>query len=473
MGEDPPRPPRALVITTRFSTVLQFSSADTADAFRKLGWDVKLLIEPSTSHGMNRIAMRQAIAEFKPDLVFQIDHLRSEYPTLFPDNLVSVCWIQDHLQNLMNATAGASITPRDFVLVENAQMYQEKFSYPARQCIYLNKATRLPPVPESWDQTGDEIVFVSNCSHDPQQLADKLWRQIEDVKVQAVTKDMCDRMLKLYSAGGSICTLVELDAALDAVEKEHNIRAGIGTQRDVFLHALWHPFNDTLYRQQALRWAVQTANKMRLSLGLYGNGWDNNAEFSGHARGYAKYGPELEELTRRTKVNLHIVPFSCVHQRLLDGIACGGFFMIRDHPANHLAADMRGFLEKHVPPNITTTETARRILSGDLLAEFEAILFRYRRLNSSSDPVARVRSAVHPGLTTRLPHLEEVSFNSADEFTSKLSDFLAVEELRRKTTSDQYKFVERYFTYESNLKRILGTIRSLISTESRTTAIAA
>ena len=112
LGENPPRPPRALVITTRFSTVLQFSSAETADAFRKLGWDVKLLIEPSAVHGMNRIAMRHAVAEFKPDVVFQIDHLRSEYSGLFPANLVSICWIQDHLQNLMNANAGASITPR-------------------------------------------------------------------------------------------------------------------------------------------------------------------------------------------------------------------------------------------------------------------------------------------------------------------------------------------------------------------------
>jgi hypothetical protein len=422
---------------------------------------------------MNRIAMRQAVAEFKPDLVFQIDHLRSEYPGLFPENLVSVCWIQDHLQNLMTATAGASVTPRDFVLVENGQMYQDKFSYPARQCIYLNKATRLPEIPKSWEQTGDEIVFVSNCSHDPQQLVEKLWRQIEDVKVQAVTRDICERMLKLYADGGSICTLVELDAALDAVEQQHGVRAGVGTQRDVFLHALWHPLNDTLYRQQTLRWAVQAAQRMKISLGLYGNGWEKNAEFSDHARGYAKYGSELEELTRRTRVNLHIVPFSCVHQRLLDGIACGGFFMIRDHPANHLAADMRGFLDKHLPANIITTDAVRRNLSGDLLAEFDAILTRYRRLNSSGDPVARVRSAVHLGLTTRLPHLDAVSFSSADEFATKLADLLAVEELRAKTTSDQRKFVERYFTYESNLKRIVGTIHQLIVTESEPRAIAA
>ena len=55
-----------------------------------------------------------------------------------------------------------------------------------------------------------------------------------------------------------------------------------------------------------------------------------------------------------------------------------------------------------------------------------------------------------------------------EEFTAKLRDFLAVEELRRKTTVDQRKFVERYFTYESNLKRIIGDIGQLISAESDT-----
>ena len=151
--------------------------------------------------------------------------------------------------------------------------------------------------------------------------------------------------------------------------KKNTVSApGIGTQRDVFLHTLWHPLNDTLYRQQTLRWAVQGADKLGISLGLYGNGWEKNAEFSRHARGYAKYGTELEMLTRRTQINLHIVPFSCVHQRLLDGIACGGFFMIRDHPANHVAADIRGFLEKHLPENIATIEAARRVLFGNLLA---------------------------------------------------------------------------------------------------------
>ena len=50
------------------------------------------------------------LAEFKPDLVFQIDHLRYEHGDLFPPELPFVCWIQDHLANLRTPEADRPIT---------------------------------------------------------------------------------------------------------------------------------------------------------------------------------------------------------------------------------------------------------------------------------------------------------------------------------------------------------------------------
>src|SRR3954470_1406942 len=105
-----------MVVTTRFSTVLQYSSRDSADAFARLGWDTKLLIEPSPSHGLNRIAIRAALAEFKPDLGFLIDHLRQESGTSSPPELPVICWVQDHLSNLTSADVARTIARRDFVL---------------------------------------------------------------------------------------------------------------------------------------------------------------------------------------------------------------------------------------------------------------------------------------------------------------------------------------------------------------------
>ncbi len=473
MGNNPSRQPRVLVMTTRFSTVLQYSAADTAHAFRKLGWDAQFLIEPTAWHGLNRIAMRQAVAKFKPDLIFQIDHLRGEYGELFPSNLPSVCWVQDHLPNLMNAEAGASVTLRDFVLLENPQQYHQKFNYPLRQCIYLNKATRVPPVPERFEQDGDTIVFVSNCSHDPKELIENLIGRIEQPSIKMLAEDLCRRMTERYAAGGCIQTMPELEEALAEVEQQFDVRAGSSEQRDKLLQALWHPFNDTLYRQQALRWAASAVDSMGLTLGLYGNGWDKNAEFSRFSRGYAKYGEELESLTRQTKINLHIVPFACIHQRLLDGLVCGGFFMVRDHPVNHFAQEMLTFIDTHLPAHIGSVAAARSVLHGEQLNALENLMAKYRRLTASGDPIARIRQAVHPGLTTKMPRLDEVSFSGAEDFATKVKQFLDDQELRQTVAAEQRRFVEQYFTYESNMRRVIAGIRERIESEPARASLAA
>jgi hypothetical protein len=164
LSSNPPRKPRVMLMTTRFSTVLQFATRDSADAFRANGWDAYVLIEPSPYHALNRIAIAQATAQFKPDVIFQLDHLRHEHGGIFPQNVPFVCWIQDHLPNLTRADAGRTITPRDFVLTNREHVYHKEYAYPLRQCIYLDKATRVPPMPAGWEQDGHESEGSGRCA---------------------------------------------------------------------------------------------------------------------------------------------------------------------------------------------------------------------------------------------------------------------------------------------------------------------
>jgi hypothetical protein len=328
-------------------------------------------------------------------------------------------------------------------------------------------------MPEHYEQDRQAVVFVSNCSHDPTELARTLIARIEQPPVAALVEDFCRRTIERYLAGECIQTMPELDEALTEAERAHNIRAGTPEQRDTLLQALWHPFNDTLYRQQALRWIGNAVDKMGLTLSLYGNGWEKNAEFSRFARGYAGYGGELESLTRRNAINLHIVPFGCLHQRLFDGLVCGGFFMIRDHPVNHFAAELHAFIEAHVPSPIGSLEEARAALQPDRLAELDQFMTRYRRLISGGDPIKSLRNVVHRGLTQKLPALEEVSFANHEELAAKLKRFISDPNLRNEIAGKQRAFVESYFTYESNMRRIVGAIRNLLIDEPQTISQAA
>ena len=50
-----------------------------------------------------------------------------------------------------------------------------------------------------------------------------------------------------------------------------------------------------------------------------------------------QYGPDLEALTRRSKILLQLEPYACyTHQRMLDALLAGGFTLVRSHPINTL-----------------------------------------------------------------------------------------------------------------------------------------
>jgi hypothetical protein len=465
LSDRPPRKPRVLLLTTRFSTVLQFATRDSADAFIANGWDAKIFIEPSPYHAINRLAIAQSAAEFKPDVIFQLDHLRHEHGDLFPTNVPFVCWIQDHLANLTRVEAGKSIGRRDFVLTNREHVYHKDYAYPLRQCIYLDKATRVPPQPAQWEQSGDELAFVSNCSRDPRELASALVAKIADSVSAEVVRIFCARTIERYAAGETLATARELRDALRSVEIEKGIDLGSRVQIDQLMGALSHPFNDTLYRQQALRWAANTAGEMGLEIGLYGTGWEKNPEFATFARGYIDYGEALQHLTRRTRINLQIVPFAATHQRLLDGLICGGFFLIREHPVNRIPAAFTAFVEANFDPSVQTTENASRVVSAELRPEFARLLNQYRKLIDVADPVHRVRTFKERALVAKLPHLDDVSFSDQASFRERIDRFVNDRGARDAITAVQRQFVMDRFTYTAHMKRVVNEIRERIQSE--------
>jgi hypothetical protein len=449
LGENPPRKPRAMVITTRFSTVLQYSAKDTAEAFERLGWETRLLIEPSAAHGMNRIAMRAALAQFKPDVVFQIDHLRSEHNDLFPKNLPSICWVQDHLPNLMNAAAGASVTLRDFILTNSGHRYEREYGYPRRQMLHMTKATKVPVKLASGEKDKD-IVFVSNAGRLPELLVEDALLRTPGESEKAMLRAVAKRLLDIYARGGCVETMPDLEKLVCEVEREERRVINFGDARKQLIGVLWHPLNDALYRQQSLAWVAQAAGKLGLNLELYGNHWEKHPQFAGFAKGYVQYGAQLEELTRRSRISLHIAPFSWLHQRVMDGYVAGGFFLMRRHLSNFVPYQLNRLIEQWE-------------LVDD--AELHRAIAEYRRLNEISDPVEHVRGLAEAGALHELPRLGEICFSDVKDCERVIEQFFREPELAQRIAGEQRKYVMDHFTYESQMKRIVGQMGELIRKE--------
>lgn len=471
LADRPSRQPRVLLITTRLSSVLQYSTRDAAEGFRANGWDARVFIEPEPHHAPTLTKLLQVIEQFKPDLMFQLDHLRSEWRGAIPPQLPFACWIQDHLSNLTNRQAGAAMTDRDFVLVGMPAMYVERYGYPARQCIELTKLTRVPQRPATWKSDGDDLVYVSSASQQPEELAAKLTEQFDHSPelgrlVSAACADQIDR----YRRGETLPTLPAVRQAFEQLEASLGMELDHPEMREKVLDALFDRMSNLLYRQQGLRWAAAVAARQKLKLSIYGPGWDKHAEFALFARGVVKYGPDLEELTRRSKINLALEPFLSVsHQRLLDGLVAGGFFLTRDHPSNTLFPELLEFVVQHAPEAETVAELRRACADRGELAACEELLRRCERVSGYGDVLTMVRGGERAGVIPlgrpTLPSLSLISFASQDDLDGRVMAFLADEPSRRRTAERQRVSVEERLSYQAGMQRIVRRIHGLVTSE--------
>ncbi|HEX8914796.1 MAG TPA: hypothetical protein VF796_20760, partial [Humisphaera sp.] len=416
------RRPRVLFLTTRLTTVLQYSTRDAADAARAAGWDAEVFIELEPYHGWTHLALMRAIDGFRPDVLFQLDHLRHETGDLFPPGLPFVCWIQDHLANLTSAAAGAAVaaSPTDFVLVEYPFGYVKRFGYPADRCMALPKLTRPSARPARWANDGEDLVYVSNASASPEHVVAELLKpHAPGSHAHRLLAEAAGRVVATYRDGGSLTNRYEVQAVADAAAADLGLQMPKATREQIGL-ALAHPLNNLLYRQQALGWSAAAAADLGLSLGIYGKGWEKHPTLAAHARGPVGYGRELEELTRRSKVNLQVVPFACTHQRLLDGLAAGGFFLVRLSRTDILIRRLHAFLARAgLPESIDSREAAFAALDNHGRAALEVLLADAGPIGTSDliDPVELVRSAEASGLLTGgpqggelVPHLDRTGF---------------------------------------------------------------
>ncbi|MEM9295940.1 MAG: hypothetical protein AAGA57_09075, partial [Planctomycetota bacterium] len=458
LGPNPPRRPRILLCVSRHTTVLQHSARAAQRAFDELGWNTHLFIEPSNIHQLGAVAHRSRLLEFQPDAVFMIDHLRREMGGCFPHNLPVFSWIQDELSHLTSAEAGRSVGERDFVLTPAGPYYAEQFDYPARQCVYAHKATEIGQAPPSLepDPSTPDVVFVSHGAADPAHTAACL--------TEAHHNDpgfyrFAQALLDHYAQGGAIATL-------------HGVRNLGGQALGVDPHAIpeaWtlqlhNRLNNLLYRQQAVAWAAQACQDLNLSLGLYGQGWDQRQAFAHLAQGPVGYGRPLQRLTASAKINLQILPFCCVHQRLLDGIAAGGFFLVRAHPQDDADHALRHALRHAACPWSWTYDDLRRALPDRLYTPIEQAR---RALEAAIDrPLAPQTPRVFPTWTRPPaahgvpPRYADVRFDAFDSLKRAIERYAHDPAERAAIAAEQFSWVRERFSYTRTLERVVAAARA-------------
>ncbi|MBZ0172016.1 MAG: hypothetical protein K8E66_06525, partial [Phycisphaerales bacterium] len=82
---------RVMLLTTRYSTVLQHSTRFLAEGFERVGCATHVVSEDKPWEQHLIASLLGETERFTPDLIVQIDHHRHETPGVFPDQIPFVC----------------------------------------------------------------------------------------------------------------------------------------------------------------------------------------------------------------------------------------------------------------------------------------------------------------------------------------------------------------------------------------------
>ncbi len=481
LGDDPPRKPRVLFITTRFSTVLQYATRDTRRAFDELGWETRLLIEQERWQLFNSNLLAREVAAFKPDVIFQIDWLRGSSPVkLMPRQILHFCWIQDFLPQLTAPDAHTLVGERDFVLTFATPRFIDQHHYPAQQVIDMPMMLTLEPEasPDQAedDAPRDDFLYVSNVSGTADEHIEQMLSRVPD-KLKPVASRAAGSIVSTYEADGNLPTHHHLRQVLAEAMRREGVNTIPDQWKSQLIDQLWNPLNSGLYRQQALGWVADLAEERGLSLAVYGRGWENHPRFARYARGVIPHGRPLAAATRNATFALHLEPYACfTHHRMLDALMAGGFVLARAHPGNHLLQRIANSLREHVDPNfeadgdpmalpqtndaaLAACDPAHRDTLRALLDEGTCLPW-----DEKADAVRQVRCWQRAGVLAEesdtVPHLDDVSFTDATSLRGRVEALIDDTDRRTAIAAAQRQTIAARLTFPVAFQRVIREVRA-------------
>jgi hypothetical protein len=472
------QPLKILGITSRFTTFLQYSMRDWLAAFERLGHTTRLLIEQHDHEACNGLGIAAACADFLPDLVVIIDHYRSELRGI-PEQIPSVMWVQDALPNIFRKEAGQSQGPLDYCLGFSRLRMVHEFNYPAERympavigCDELRFAPRaLSPAEES--QYACDVSFVSHASTPAEAILQSEIDRNPTPETKRLLHSIFDELRGIYESGSFVTEPIQVQRIIESSLERTRTTIHLDD-----LPKLVDTFNlrinNALFRHQSLNWLA----KLGVDLRLYGRGWEKHPTLSKFARGIADNNT-LSTIYRASKISMQITPHGAVHQRMMEGLACGGFFMLRHCPGDMLERHLHLIWNFCISHGIDSDPQLRAVAEPQITSALRAVAQTFQKDPFKMQPpfIETLRASAQEGFirsaaTVWGEDYDAVVYNSADELATKVNAFLADQHERNRIASAMRAVVLARFTYLATSRRLLNFIAHDLAGQSRQKAAA-
>jgi hypothetical protein len=371
----------------------------------------------------------------------------------------------------MTRDIGNKITGRDFVLTSAGAHFIRTHGYPARQIVPLSNLARLPQRPQTWQSSKPDVVYVSNWSQRTADVFREVMNQSRSIpQLIKPVEAVCNEIIKTYTDGGHLATHFDVRQLMNRVFDKKEVAIHDVDLTNSLVNIFFDRLNNQLYRHQALRWTVDICHRNKLTLALYGRGWEKNPEFSRFAKGAIAPGKDFEELVRGSRINLQLEPFACfTHPRLPTGLLAGGFFLVRDHPFDRLPQELLDFVVDHFDESVRNVEDARQFIKPAQRRDLEAMLEKCRCIAEQTDPIEAVRAWQDSQLLRPhhdpLPLLNDICFSDRQTLEDRVQYFLGHPKQRSETSALQRQDMENRLSYTAGLRRMIRAIGQLIEQE--------
>lgn len=451
-------------------------------AFQSLGWQTQHLTETAPHHRLTPLAFYRDLGTFKPDLVFAIGERWADRRETIDPRIPIIRWIDDAHRSKLGRSEKASLYLRDFVLAQHDPLAATDAvkGYPKRQLLTMPGIVRVVQAPVAAGTSvgsatsggGGDLCYIGDQADDPRDLLFELVDRTTQPNLKLLLQLVGEEMLVQYETGKSFPTAHDIVQLTERLAPQVPDLKPTTTLFRQLARTLFHPFNDALYRQQTLQWAIQLADEKNLALHLYGKGWSSRRRFKRFAKGRVLSRHQHDKLTVQAKINLHSPPTFCLDARLMDGLTAGGFFLCRKHPADTLLPEFGAFLETYLPPEVDNCKDARKHIDAKHADQLERMIQRAQfiaDLGDDMDPIRCVRAALRGGLIDRhhvaLPRIDSVQFDSQSQLADRIDRYLDAPEQRLDIVRKQRTTVEHRLCFASGIARAITHIADLIAQE--------
>ena len=283
---------------------------------------------------------------------------------------------------------------------------------------------------------GCDVSFVSDDSTPAEELVSRAAEALASPDLKHLLWEVFERCRADYRAGSTINHPAAVATRVRQACATLGGRVEPTPQQHAALVGFFTDVNRVLFQHETLAWLAGDAN---FKLHLYGRGWERHPALARHARGPVTDERTRQAIFRASKINLSASPYGAATADLLEGVAAGGFFLMRFCPND--------VIEKFYPPLIDFC-ARERIHTNAALAEQatpgvrELLAFASRTLGVDVlrdwpdfvPQLLSLRARPNAGRSAAVlwpEHYAQVCFSSRDELLALASKFLYDQPQRR------------------------------------------